>query len=34
MRWWQRRGLRFKIAVGIGLTLVLILGGAFFILSE
>ncbi len=31
MRWWQRRGLRFKMTMGISLTLVLILGSVFYI---
>lgn len=29
MNWWQRRGLRFKIALLVGLTLVLVLGAIF-----
>ena len=30
MRWWQNRGLRFKVALGISLTLLLILGSVFY----
>ncbi len=34
MRWWQRRGLRFKIAMGISLTLVFILGSVFYLVFQ
>jgi GAF domain-containing protein/HAMP domain-containing protein len=34
MRWWQRRGLRFKLALAIILTMFLILGGAIFGISQ
>jgi nitrate/nitrite-specific signal transduction histidine kinase len=34
MRWWQQRGLRFKLAFGIVLTMVIILGIATFVALE
>jgi GAF domain-containing protein/HAMP domain-containing protein len=34
MRWWQRQSLRFKLALGIGLAMLLTLGGAFVGISE
>ncbi len=34
MRWWQNQGLNFKVAVGIALTMVLVLGAVFFVLSR
>ena len=34
MRWWQNLGLNFKVAVGIALTMVLVLGSVFFVLSR
>jgi len=34
MRWWQNQGLNFKVAVGIALTMVIVLGTVFFVLSR
>jgi putative methionine-R-sulfoxide reductase with GAF domain len=34
MRWWRNQGLNFKVAVGIGLTMVIVLGLVFFALSR
>ena len=34
MRWWRNQGLNFKVAVGIGLTMVIVLGSVFFVLSR
>jgi len=30
MKWWRRQGLRFKVAVGLVLTLLLVLGGTLY----
>ena len=34
MRWWRNQGLNFKVAVGIALTMVVVLGSVFFVLSR
>lgn len=34
MRWWRNQGLNLKVAVGIALTMVLVLGSVFFVLSR
>jgi len=34
MRWWQRLNLRSKIALGISLTMIIILGGGFFGINQ
>lgn len=34
MRWWRNQGLNIKVAVGIALTMVIVLGSVFFILSR
>jgi putative methionine-R-sulfoxide reductase with GAF domain len=34
MRWWRNQGLNFKVAVGIALTMVVVLGLVFFALSR
>ncbi|HUH96667.1 MAG TPA: GAF domain-containing protein [Anaerolineales bacterium] len=34
MRWWQKQGLRFKVALGITITMVIILGIAFIGISQ
>ena len=34
MRWWQKQGLRFKVALGITVTMVIILGIAFIGISQ
>jgi GAF domain-containing protein/HAMP domain-containing protein len=34
MRWWQNQGLNFKVALGLALTLVIVLGLVFFGISQ
>jgi signal transduction histidine kinase/HAMP domain-containing protein len=34
MRWWQKQGLNFKVALGIIMTMVLVLGAAFIAISQ
>jgi len=34
MRWWRNQGLNFKVAVGIALSMVIVLGVVFFALSQ
>ncbi len=34
MRWWQNPGLNFKVALGISLTLIIVLGISFFGISQ
>lgn len=34
MRWWRNQGLNFKVAIGIALTMVIVLGTVFFVLSQ
>ena len=34
MRWWQRQSLRFKFALGINLTMLLVLGGSFYGIAQ
>jgi len=34
MNWWQRRGLRFKMAVGVSLILIVVLGAAMVVVVE
>jgi GAF domain-containing protein/HAMP domain-containing protein len=34
MRWWQNQGLNFKVALGIAITLVVVLGISFFGISQ
>jgi putative methionine-R-sulfoxide reductase with GAF domain len=34
MRWWRNQGLNLKVAVGIALTMVIVLGAVFFGLSQ
>ena len=34
MRWWRNQGLNFKVAIGISLTMVVVLGTVFFALSQ
>ena len=34
MRWWQRQDLRLKLALGINLTMLLVLGGSFYGIAQ